>query len=157
MQSNSAKTLLLSLLCAAMTCAASIEPGFSSTPSSEGASEALDGPLERAMVGLKDGLKSLSKSLGDPTKNEASLATLTEMQKHVMATKDADPQNLEDIEEDKRAAHKLAFRADMMRLLVELAEMEISICEGKNEDAMARIRGELVPLRNSSHEKYQKN
>ena len=153
MHSNSPKALLLTLLAAAMTCMVVLQPGFSSPPAASSTDEAMD----RAMVGLKDGLRSLSKSLGDPKKNEESLKTLTEMQGHVMAVKDVDPQNIEEVEEARRPAHKMAFRADMMRLMRELCEMEIEVCEGKNEDAMARIRGQLVPLRNSSHEKYQKN
>lgn len=153
MHANSPKALLLTLLAAAMTCVVVLQPGFSSPPAAPSTDEALD----RAMVGLKDGLRSLSKSLADASLTEDSLKTLTEMQGHVMSVKDADPQNLEEVEEARRPAHKLAFRADMMRLMRELCEMEIEVCEGKHEDALARVMGQLVPLRNSSHEKYQKN
>ena len=114
-----------------------------------------DSKLEEAMGGLVDGLKPLAKSLKDPEQNAASLGFISAMQAHTHAAKVLSPTNLDEFKGEARAAHLLAYRADMTRLLRELCEMEIEICEGKNEDALARIRGGLIPLRNASHEKYQ--
>lgn len=112
-------------------------------------------PIEEAMGGIMGGLKALSKSLADPAQNEASLAALTSMQEHALAGKTLAPTNMDEIDEKDRPAHLLAYRADMTRLLRELCEMEIEVCEGKNEEAKARIRNGLIPLRNESHQKYQ--
>ncbi len=129
---------------------------FESESPSPTASSTEDERLETAMQALVPSLKALSRSLGDPAQNEASLAALTDMQKQALAAKDTAPANLDEIPEAEREAHTRAFRADMARLLRELCEMEIEVCEGNNDAAKARVRSGLIPLRNASHEKYQK-
>lgn len=111
--------------------------------------------LEAAMGGLVDGLKALSKTIADPASNTASLATLTDMQKHALAAKQLSPPKLATLEEKDREAAQLSYRADIARLIQELCAMEIEVCEGHNDKAKERVRGKLIPLRNSSHEKHQ--
>ena len=123
--------------------------------SAPGANTTDEEPLEEVMGGMVDGLKALSKSLADPAQNEASLAALMRMQEHALAGKGLAIPHIDKFDEKERAALQLAYRADMARLLRELCEMEIELCEGKNDEARARIRGKLIPLRNASHEKYQ--
>ena len=144
-------SLLLGLLCALVSGAAIHEVGFSN-PNTE---TRVDGPIGEAMEGLVKGMKALSKSLGDPEKNDESFASLRNMQQHAIAAKGQIVPNLDSVPEKDREAHQLAYRADMARLLRELCEIEIEICEGKNDEAKARIRGNLIPLRNAGHEKYQ--
>ena len=148
----STRSLALAALCA-------VTPAFTvlNNPPVENVATALDGheALEEAMHGLVDGMKALSKSIGDPASNAASLATLVKMQGHALAAKELAPTNLDETPEKERDALKLAYRADMSRLLQELCAMEIEVCEGENDKAKARVRGKLIPLRNSSHEKYQ--
>lgn len=125
------------------------EIGFSTTTSRP------DEAIEEAMQGLGSGMKKLSRSIGDPEMNEATLATLDSMQQHALAAKGLKVPNLDEVKEEDRDAHQLSYRADMAKLLRELCEMEIEVCDGKNDKAKARVRANLLPLRNDSHEKYQ--
>lgn len=120
------------------------------------ASRAPDGPASDAMNGLKDNLKALAAALPDPESDAASLAALAEMQRHALAAKALSPDNLDDVPADRRAAHQAAYRADLARLLQHLLEMEIDLLEGRRDEAIAAIRGELLPLRDAAHERYQK-
>jgi soluble cytochrome b562 len=147
--------LTLGILCALIAGAFTLMGGFAAPVSA--ASPAIDGNVGKAMEGLKDGLKAVSKSIKDPAQNEATLKTLHTMQGHAMSAKTEKPANLEEIEEAKRAEHTAMFRADLSRLLKELCDMEIAVLEGKNEEAAALIRAKLVPTRNAGHGKYQKN
>lgn len=146
--------LTFGLLCALIAGTFTLMGGFA--PNASAADPARDEVIDKAMDGLKDGMRALSKSLKDPAQNEASLKTLHEMQEQCMLAKLEKP-DLEKIEENKRREHIAGFRADMSRLLVGLCEMEIAVLEGKNEEAAAMIRSKLVPMRNQGHGKYQTN
>lgn len=144
-------SVLLGLLCTLVTGLVIHEVTFAHPKTKA----AVDGPIEEAMEGLVAGMKSLAKSIGDAEKNEESFAALRNMQQHTIAAKGQVVPNLESVPEKDRDAHQLAYRADMARLLSELSQIEILICEGKNEAAKGKIRSALIPLRNASHEKYQ--
>lgn len=114
-----------------------------------------DDALHEVMMGLKRHLKDLGRSVSDAAQNEQSLTSIAEMQALALQGKPLAPPNLDTVDRDKRPAHQAAFRADMARMLRELAQMEIDILEGRNADAVATIQGKLFELRDSSHDKYQ--
>jgi len=120
------------------------------------ATPAQDGPsLHDCMEGIKDNLKALSQSLEDDARQADSLKHVSLMQSYVMIGKELEPSNLYDMPEDQRHDHSMAYRSDMAKTLGALAEMEQHICAGDNASAMAAIRGQLLTLRNDSHDKYQ--
>lgn len=114
-----------------------------------------DDELHTAMEGIKASLKTLATSVSDPAQNEQSLEAVTQMQIWALKAKLQAPQNLGEVAEDERAAHVAAFRADMLRLIIELAELEIDVLEGNNDEANDRVRTTLYHMREGAHEKYQ--
>lgn len=115
-----------------------------------------ESPLHEEMEGLKGNLKVLAAALRDPSQHEDALRSVAEMQRHVLAAKLLEPSNLEDVPAEGRAAHEVAFRRDLARLLGLLAELEIDLLDERIEDAKAKVAGPLLELRESSHDKYQK-
>jgi hypothetical protein len=112
--------------------------------------------LDDQMLAMKKQLKALSAGLAESSPTAELLGYVTAMQELVLQAKLHDPSNLEDQPVARRSAHKNAFRSDMLRLLIELASLELDLIEERNEDASARITGALFKLRNASHERYQK-
>lgn len=115
-----------------------------------------ESPLHEEMEGLKDNLKGLATALRDPSQHEDSLRFVAEMQRHVLAAKLLEPANIEDVPAEGRAAHEVAFRRDLAGLLGLLAELEIDLLDERIEDAKAKVAGPLLELRESAHDKYQK-
>lgn len=111
--------------------------------------------LEDCMKGIKTGLQTLSRNVSDPANDETSLATVTDMQTWTLAAKSLAPPELDEISDADRDRHAAAFRAEMARLLAELAALEIDVLEGRHEKAYGRIRGSLFELRDSGHSRFQ--
>lgn len=113
-----------------------------------------DGDLDDIMGGLKNGLKSLSGLVKSADNDERTLGVLHEMQGLSMQGKLATPPR-NDVPEARWDAHVKAYRADMARLLMALAQMEVDVLEGRHEKATGDLRDVLVKLRNDSHDKYK--
>ena len=114
-----------------------------------------DTGLADAMEGIKRSLQALSGTIADPEQNAASLASLTEMQVWALQAKLERPANLDEVPAARRDAHAAAFRADILRLIVRLAQMEIDVLEGRNAEAKAAIKTDLFDMRSVAHDKYQ--
>lgn len=108
------------------------------------------------MFAMKKSLKALAQGLAEGKPTDGLLTYVTAMQQSTMAAKTMDPTNLDELPEKQRDVHRRAFRADLALLLIELARVEIDLLGDRNQDAFARITGELFKLRETSHEKYQK-
>ena len=112
-------------------------------------------PLAAAMEEIKTNLKGLAMSLQDSVAQERALKHVAELERHVLSAKLEAPANLEQIAEEERAAHRIAFRRDMARVLGVLAELEVDLLEERHEDAFAKIIGPLYKMREAAHAKYQ--
>jgi len=111
--------------------------------------------LHDAMDGMKDGLKTIGSALqGEGTEDEV-LEGCQRMQTYMLAAKVLEPTNLDEVEEAKRPAHIAAFRADMARAMQKVLEIEIASLEGRKDDALAIVRGDLFSMRDAAHDKYQ--
>ncbi|MCB9899023.1 MAG: hypothetical protein H6825_13540 [Planctomycetes bacterium] len=139
-----------------VACLAVLVLGLSVVARTETKAPTPDEQLHELMIGLKRQLKEFGRAVADPAMNETSLAAVAEMQAIALAAKTLEPSNLDEKPKEERAAHKAAYRADMARMLSDLCQMEIAILEGRNADAQATLQGPLFDLRESSHEKYQK-
>jgi|GEM_PF-2647243 len=112
--------------------------------------------LSDAMRGMKVQLKLLNEGLKGPLVNEPqALAALTELQVLTIAAKRGDPPHLDGLAPKRQRTTRNAFKADLARLLQELAAMEIDVLEGHPEQAVARLRADLLPLRDAAHEKFE--
>lgn len=114
-------------------------------------------PLLECMEGLKDNLKNLAGSVQDAAQNDASLERIAAMQALTLRAKRLSPPNLEDFAVEERDNHLRAFRADLARLLIEMANMEIDLLEGRNADAFQRIIKPLYEMREAAHGRFQKD
>lgn len=108
------------------------------------------------MLAMKKQLKALATGLSEGKPTAELLAHVNELQTLTMKGKTFAPTNLDEQPAKRRDAHQAAFRADMARLLIELAHLEIDLLEGRPEEAFGRVTGSLFKLREASHEKYQK-
>lgn len=136
--------------CAALLWAAAPGPATTTAVANEE-----DSALHDAMEGMKKNLKALGKALSDPATRDQALDHLAEMQRLTLISKLEAPSNLEEIEEDKRAEHMTAYRIDMAKMLMALAEMEIDVLEGRAADAGKKIRSTLLKMRKNGHNLYQ--
>ena len=111
--------------------------------------------LHDLMEEVRDGLKTVASALGSENSEDEALDGVRRMEVALLASKDHRPDNLSEIPEERRAAHVAAFKADMARSLQLALDVEIAILEGKNDEAMSILRGQLLDSRDNSHEKYQ--
>lgn len=112
--------------------------------------------LSDLMRGMKVQLKLLSEGLKGPlVKEPQALAALTELQVLTIAAKRGDPPHLDELAPKRQRATRNAYKADLARLLQELSAMEIDVLEGHPEQAVARLRADLLPLRDAAHEKFE--
>ena len=111
--------------------------------------------LHEVMEGLKDNLKALAQSVQDPAKRDGALEHVSAMQAWTLAGKALTPDDPEGMEAEALAAHRLDFRADMARLMIQLSELEIEILGGDTAEAWERITSRIFELREIAHEKFQ--
>ncbi len=114
-----------------------------------------EGVVHDAMEGLKANLKVLASSTPDPEQRGAALGAVAEMQRLVLLAKVEAPTNLAEKPEAERAAHTLAFRREMARLLGELAKIEVALCRDQPDEALAAIKTTLLELRDAGHAAFQ--
>ena len=114
-----------------------------------------DNGLHRAMKNLKKHMKPLSQSIADAAKNDDTLKHLVEMQGLVLESKKFDPPTAEALKGEELAKHVNDYQADMTKLLVELATMELEVRAGDNAAAQARVKSGLVKMREDGHDKFQ--
>ena len=112
-------------------------------------------PLLQAMEGIKTHMKGTAMALQGGARDEA-LKHIAEIQRLVLLAKLEAPANLTEVPEEKRAAHRTAFRKDIVVLLKEFADMEVDVLEGRFEEAFGRVIDPLYPYREASHDKYKK-
>ena len=145
MTPRSAITSLLSASLIAVTLAVASLPGAGEEPG-----------LSDVMRGMKTQLKLLTEALQGPLISEPqALSALTEMQLLSIAAKRGDPPHMDELTPKRQITTRKAFKADLARLLQELAAMEIDVLEGHPEQAVARLRADLLPLRDAAHEKFE--
>jgi len=125
------------------------------TPVQDAADSPRETPLHTTMEGMKSHLKSLAGAL-QSSKSEPALEHLAALQELVLGAKLLAPANQSEQPEDMRAAHKSAYRKDLIAVLRELLEMEELVLDGKHDLALAKVISPLYPMRTEAHEKYKK-
>lgn len=110
--------------------------------------------LLACMEAMKAELKGTAVALraADPA---IALEHVAELERFVLLAKLHDPANLAELPEADREAHRLAFRATLVGVLKELADLELDLLDGRTEDAAARIAGPLFRMRQEAHARFQ--
>jgi len=121
-----------------------------------GCSPAADKPVSLGgqMSGLQDNLKAVTEGLAAGKPATELIAHVSAMQDFALAAKSQSPGSLKDQPDAKRAAYKTAFRAEMLRLMIELAHLELDLIEGRTGAASARLAGSVSKIRDSGHDKF---
>jgi len=134
----------------------SAQPSVSAPDSVErGTPAAADGELFDLMLDIKSSIRDLYRAAQDPGKRSEALEALHALQKHVVAAKQMPPPKIEEMEESKREAYRLGFRRELAELLQETTRIELAIIDGKTDEAVKRIREDLIELRDRAHDTYQ--
>ena len=128
---------------------------LASTPLRQEPETPSESPVLEAMEGMKTHLKGTAMALQDPAKGAEALEHIAELQRLVLLAKLGSPANLDELPADERDAHRTAFRRDLTLVLEQLVHMELSVLDGKPDEAFARIVKPLYPMREAAHEKYQ--
>jgi hypothetical protein len=113
-----------------------------------------DTELTTHMKAINTATRKLRTSLKDPARNEESLASVLEVEQHIFAAKSLQPQRLQLVPEAERKQFLTEFRKDMIAFLGKTLELELAICEGK-QDAAEEALKELLKLKNPAHKKFQ--
>lgn len=109
--------------------------------------------VEGAMKGVNRALRQLNSQIGDETKREENLKLLNDMERGMVNAKGAPlSENLFKDAKDEAARAKIVdhFRADVIKALRLMLDIETDLAAGKTDDAKAKV-SELVKLKNEAH------
>ena len=106
------------------------------------------------MEGVQECVRGLFRSAGDPEKQAESLEFITQLQEHILAAKQLEPDSAANVPVEERQEFLLDYRKHMAEFLREVTEVEMEIIAGEHDAAMTRIRDNLVQIRDESHEEF---
>lgn len=109
--------------------------------------------MDKDMLEVKAQVRLLRRSLRDPAKNEATLASLQILETRVLAAKGRIPRNTADLPEAERAAYVLAFRADMVTFLSTALAVEAAVLAGDQDAAQEHFKS-FRAQEDPAHEKF---
>jgi len=128
--------------------------GFTMGSRPSESSRAADGALHDHMEAIRDHTRALLRAAADPATQVDALKAVAELQKHIVEAKNLAPDSAANVAEADRPAYLLDFRRSLAEVLRELAEIELAVIANKNDDAVKRIRENLVKMRDEAHEKF---
>lgn len=94
------------------------------------------------------------ESIGDPAKSEDTLRALSRLIQLSGASLLGQPKNMEDTPADGQAAHKLAFRREIVLLVRQLADIELLVLDGKHAEAAELFKVKIATARDAGHKKF---
>ena len=117
-------------------------------------SEHEESPLEESMEALKDGFKSLRRTLGNPEAQAHHLKTLHSMQDATLESFPLCPDPLSPLSEKETLLWNLEYRRAMLQVCSELCELELAVIEGRQDDAQSLLRA-LGSIKKKGHRAYK--
>jgi len=118
-------------------------PGGRGGPSLHSAMEQLGTEFEKVMTGI-----------ADPAQNEATIQSLGRMIQMAGASQNGEPKNMAKIPADAQAAYKLEFRRALTVLARDIAEVELLVIDGKNEEAVKLFDAKVLAAADPAHAKF---
>ena len=112
-----------------------------------------DTELAKQMEVIEKGMKKLKKSLKSADENAASAATVADIKKAAVASKDLIPALAAKKPEGERAAFTAAYKKDMEAFIAEVDKLDEAVKANKNEEALAVLK-KLGEAEDKGHEKY---
>lgn len=110
--------------------------------------------IHQAMEQMETEVKKLEASIADPARTEETVRALSRMIQFTGASLTGAPKNQEKIAADARDAHMLAFRRDLLKMVKELADIELLVLDGKHADAAAALTAKVLTPAGDAHKKY---
>ncbi|MBM3990364.1 MAG: hypothetical protein FJ298_05070 [Planctomycetes bacterium] len=137
-------------LAAALPAPADVAPPRPVAPPPVAAHPSDEDVLEEAMESMNGALKTLLKGgISAETKDKA-LEAVVRMQSGIVTAKSSKPHDL-------NAEELVGYRKMMADLLATTARLEITILDGKLEDAAKIVKDELTRFKKEGHDAYQKD
>jgi hypothetical protein len=109
--------------------------------------------LHNSMEQMGRAMDQVNATIGDPTKSEETLVGLGRMIQFAGASVTGEPKNLAEQPEDKRVAHKNAFRREILTLDRQLIDIELMVLDGKHTEAQASFK-KLPAIADAAHGKF---
>jgi hypothetical protein len=128
--------------------------GFTVNSRPSESSPVVDGALHDHMEAVRDNTRALLRAAAEPATQADALKAVAELQKHIVEAKNLAPDSAANIAEADRPAYLLDFRRSLAEVLKELADIELAVIGNKNDEAVKRIRENLVRMRDEAHEKF---
>ncbi|MBL8857343.1 MAG: hypothetical protein JNL28_02405 [Planctomycetes bacterium] len=110
--------------------------------------------LHNSMEQMERVMDQVQATIGDPAKSEDTLMGLGRMIQLSGSSLLGQPKNMDEQPEDKRAAHKNAFRREMLLLTRQLIDIDLLVLDGKHEDAAKLFKAKIAAARDAGHEKF---
>jgi hypothetical protein len=110
--------------------------------------------VEGAMKGMNRAMEQLAKQVGNAPKKEENLKLVNDIQRGAVAAKGQPvPHEVTDKAKDDAEKTKLSgqYRADLIKLMRKLLDLEESIAADKTADATKQL-AEIERLRDESHD-----
>lgn len=110
-------------------------------------------PLIKAMSDLNTEYKAVRRAARSGSYDEATVASVDKMQKAALTAKGFVPPMAAKVPADKRDAFNKGYRKVMAKLVMQLAQIEVALLEGRDEDATKGIT-ELALIKKDGHDNY---
>lgn len=112
-----------------------------------------EGPLAEAMESLKDHMRAMRKSLGDPQRDEESVGHAQGMMKNALEALKYVPEAPEGMGGVDRVQWRVDFQRKMLSVCDHLLQIELALAEGRREDARLLYRA-VSDLKKEGHDTY---
>ena len=110
-------------------------------------------PIVKQMEMINDGYKTLRRAARSGSYDEESLAEIAKMQQAAVTAKGLEPPMLKKVPADKKKAFLAGYHKTMAKLIMQLAEIEIALIDGKTEDATKGIEN-LALIKKEGHDNF---
>lgn len=111
-------------------------------------------PLAKQMEVVRNGMRSLRRTLRDTASTAESLQTIAACEAAVLAAKLESPVKTGTLPEDERAAFVTAYRTEMVGLLAAFLDLEKGVLAGKGEEDLKALWEAVHDLEDPGHEKF---
>ncbi|MHC4823689.1 MAG: hypothetical protein ACYTEP_06690 [Planctomycetota bacterium] len=112
-----------------------------------------EGPLAEAMESIKDNMRALRKSLGDPARDGESVHHAQGMMKSALEALKYVPEAPEHMSGADVVQWRVDFQRKMLSVCDHLLQVELALAQGRHEDAKMLYRA-IGDLKKEGHDTY---
>ena len=112
-----------------------------------------EGPLAEAMESLKDHMRAMRKSLGDPQRDAESISHAKGMMKNALEALKYVPEAPENLAGADVVQWRVDFQRKMLSVCDHLLQIELALAQGRHEDARLLYRA-VADIKKEGHDTY---